>query len=46
MRGAILPNDFSRLPPKVFCRFDHIIRVAPVIPKPLNPLEGQSLSYQ
>jgi hypothetical protein len=46
MRGAILQNGFSRLPPKVFCRFDHIIRVTPVAAKPLNPLEGQSLSYQ
>jgi hypothetical protein len=41
MRGAILPNGFSRLSPEVFCHFHYIIRVTP---KPLKALEGQALS--
>ena len=43
MRGAILPNGFSRLPPEVVCRFHDIIGVAL---KPVKALEGQTFSDQ
>jgi hypothetical protein len=41
MRGAILPNGFSRLPPEVFCHFHYIIGVTS---KPVKALEGKALA--